>query len=126
MGADAELPQALTIETAHGDVGVIHAETPGADWARALERLEESDAWDAVAVNGYDEDPGVRAVRRETPVQGVRAVVHGHWAGPQVSSVANRWWIDTGAGFARLGRLTLMVVNEREMTWTSEPTYEGG
>ena len=118
------LPLALTVETAQGDIGIIHAEAPGAHWPRALAVLERNPAWDRIAILGYDEDPGVRAVRRESPVQGAHAVVQGHFPGPSVRQVANRWWIDTGAGIETLGTLTVMELSAPGLPCTGEATGE--
>ena len=58
---------------------------------------------------------------RRRPVEGLRALVHGHEPVEQVECVANRWNVDTGAGIARLNRLSLVAVNAPELrTWTFE------
>ena len=113
------MPLALTIETLHGAVGVIHAQVPHPDWDRALELLSTgSRAIADIAVLGFEtEEEEARA--RAQPVEGLRALVHGHWPVTQVQATCNRWNIDTGAGHATLNRLSLVVVNEPELcTWT--------
>ena len=53
------------------------------------------------------------AVRRDRsrPVEGLRALVHGHFVVDEVDRLANRWNIDTGASFPGRDRLTLVQIN---------------
>jgi len=113
------MPLALTIETRHGSVGVIHAQVPDPGWDRALELLSTGSPGIAdIALLGFEtEDEEARA--RAQPVEGLRALVHVHWPVREVETTLNRWNIDTGAGHATLNRLSLVVVNEPELrTWT--------
>ena len=119
--AFGRMPLALTIETAHGPVGVIHAQAPDPVWDRTLELLATgSDDIVDVAVLGYAaEEEEARA--RARPVEGLRALVHGHWPVRDVETTLNRWNIDTGAGVAGLNRLSVLEVNAvRFRAWTFE------
>ena len=52
-------------------------------------------------------------------VEGLCALVHGHWPVEEVVPTVNRWNIDTGAGFARLNRLIFLEVNSQVLrSWT--------
>ena len=113
------MPLALTIETPYGAVGVIHAQVPDPVWERALELLSTGSAGVAdIALLGY-ESPDEEERARARPVEGLRALVHGHWPVREVENTFNRWNIDTGAGHPALNRLTLLEVNAPEIrTWT--------
>ena len=115
----AKMPLALTIETPYGAVGVIHAQVPDPNWDRTLELLATGSADIAdIAVLGFETEDE-EALARARPVEGLRALVHGHRPVKEVETTLNRWNIDTGAGHAALHRLTLIVVNEPALrTWT--------
>ena len=118
FGALIEMPLALTIETPHGPVGVIHAQVPNPDWGRTLKLLSiGSPSVADIALLGFaSEEEEVRA--RAQPVKGLRAFVHGHRTVREVERSHNRWNIDTGAGSPN-GRLTIIEVNAPELrTWT--------
>lgn len=99
-----KLPVALEVDTARGPVGLLHADSPFADWADLRASLQR-----------YD-DPDVREVcqwsrRRlkesdEQPVEGVRALLVGHTPVLQVKVLGNVWHLDTG-GWAR-GHFSLL------------------
>ena len=115
------MPLALTIETPHGPVGVIHAQVPDPDWDRALKLLSTGSRGIAdIALLGFaTEEEEARA--RAQPVEGLRALVHGHWPVREVETTLNRWNIDTGAGLEHLNRLSLLEVNAPELrAWTFE------
>ena len=114
----SQLPFALTIETRYGPVGVVHAETPSPVWSESLELLESGSysALDIVLLGFEDKEDAQRA--RARPVEGLCALVHGHFIVEDVENTANRWNIDTGAGFPN-GRLSLLEVNSRKLRpWT--------
>ena len=115
----AAMPVALTIETRHGSVGVIHAEPPHRIWSRAI-KLLESGSDDAIdtALLGYETDEEQHAAHSR-PVEGLRALVHGHYPVSEVQIRGNRWDIDTGAGIGNGGCLSLLEVNRPELRpWT--------
>ena len=113
------MPFALTIETSHGPVGVIHAQVPDPVWDRALELLSTGSACAAdTALLGFESEKE-EARARAQPVEGVRALVHGHWPVREVETTLNRWNIDTGAGHQALNRLSLLEVNGSQLrAWT--------
>ena len=117
----ASLPPALTIETDHGPIGVVHAETPDPDWDRAVELLEARlDEAYGIALLGHETREDQDAARAR-PVKGLRALVHGHWPVEEVAPILKRWNIDTGAGIGPRQRLSLLPVNGPEMqAWTFE------
>ena len=113
------MPLALTIDTPHGPVGVIHAQVPDPVWGRTLELLSTGSPGIAdIALLGFEiEEEEARA--RAQPVEGLHALVHGHWPVREVETTFNRWNIDTGAGCEALNRLSLLQVNARELrAWT--------
>ena len=110
------MPLALTIETPYGRVGVVHAEAPHPDWDRATVLLEAGEACHIDdALLGFEEyTPAILEMKKQ-PVAGVRALVSGHFVVEDVTVRANRWNLDTGAGFADRNRLSLLEVNAREL-----------
>ena len=111
-----QMPLALTMETPCGPVGVIHAEAPDPDWRRTVALLEagsESDIDNALL--GFEQyTPAIRRMKSR-PVHGLRALVSGHFVVEQVEVTANRWNLDTGAGFEDRNRLSLLAVNARKL-----------
>ena len=116
----ARMPVAVTIETAYGAVGLVHADVPNRDWTVATSMLEAG-APDHVDIALLGIDASEEEVRRHRswPVAGLRALVHGHFVVDEMELVSNRWNIDTGATFAGRDRLTLLHVNARRLRpWT--------
>ena len=112
------MPLAVTIETPHGDVGVIHADSPHPSWPNALRLLERGHDLD-IALFGFPFPEATCGRYRARPVEGVRALVHGHHPVDDVECTANRWNIDTGAGIAQLNRLSIIELNAPEFrSWT--------
>ena len=69
-----------------------------------------------IALVGYESKEEERRARAE-PVEGLRALVHGHHPVREVETVGNRWNIDTGAGHG--GRLSLLeVTGPKIRSWT--------
>ena len=104
----------VTIETVYGPVGLVHADVSDLDWdvATALLEAGASGVVDT-ALLGVD-GPEEEVYRdRSRPVEGLRALVHGHFVVDEVERLANRWNIDTGATFPGRDRLTLLQVNDR-------------
>ena len=106
IDAFREMPLAVTIETQHGDVGVVHSELPDHCWAKALELLESGHGLD-VALFGFPHNDNDQH-HRTGPVKCMRARVHGHRRVVEVERTANRWNIDTGAGIPQLNRLSIL------------------
>ena len=97
-------------------VGIVHAEAPDPDWSLAIARLEEGSGADIEdALLGFERyTPAIRLMKCQ-PVQGLRALVSGHFIVQGVTVTANRWNLDTGAGFADRNRLSLLEVNAPEL-----------
>ena len=112
----AQMPLALTVETPYGPVGVIHAEAPVPDWDQTVALLEagsETDIDDALL--GFEQyTPAIRRMKSR-PVEGLRALVSGHFVVEEVEVTANRWNLDTGAGFENQNQLSLLEINAREL-----------
>ena len=106
------LPLAITIETGHGAIGIVHAESPHPRWERATTLLAAGREVD-VALLGWPAAPEAVRRYRTRPVEGLRALVHGHEPVVEPQQTANRWNIDTGAGLPN-GRLTLAETNAPE------------
>ena len=108
----ARMPLAVTIKTAYGAVGLVHADVPHADWAVATAMLEAGAPDDVdIALLGADASEDEVRRHRSRPVKGLRALVHGHFVVDEVERLANRWNIDTGASFPGRDRLTLLQIN---------------
>ena len=106
------MPVAITIETVYGPVGIVHAESPHRVWTQALDLLE-SGSPSAVddALLGLPVTKWQRAGTRARPVEGLRALLHGHEPVEALECSANRWNLDTGAGVGRFNRLSPIEVN---------------
>ena len=115
-----DMPLAITIETAHGLIGIVHAEAPHHSWVDSLRLLgTASPSVIDDALLGLEASPEAIRRHRTRPVEGLRALVHGHEPVERIACIANRWNIDTGAGIARLDRLSLVKVNAPEFrAWT--------
>ena len=114
------MPLALTIETPHGDVGVIHAGPVGRSWTATLEALERHDreAMRTALLGGREAYRALWAKRPADPITGARAIVTGHYVRGEVRSDGGWWRIDTGAGFGH-GRLTLLRIDCEPMVATT-------
>ena len=60
----------------------------------------------------------IRHHHRAGPVEGVRALVHGHRPLVEVERTGNRWNIDTGAGIPQLNRLSILELGPELRSWT--------
>ena len=90
------LPIAIEIETAHGLVGVVHAECPFADWANFTDMLNSPNHRHHDAVIDAAQWSRNRINDLNTSiVAGVRAVVVGHTPMKAMSSLGNTIFIDT-------------------------------
>lgn len=96
------LPIAIEVETAHGLVGIVHADCPLSRWQdmRAVlagpsgEAFQEAMLWSRDRFTHENRDN----------VDGVRAVIVGHTPLVRYSSLGNTIYIDTGAWIARESR----------------------
>ena len=68
-----------------------------------------------VALLGIDADELEVLRHRSQPVEGLRALVHGHFVVDEVQRLVNRWNVDTGASFPGRDRLSLLRVNGRRI-----------
>ena len=124
--AVARIPIAVTIETPHGPVGVVHADVPHPDWTAATAMLEAGAPHHVdIALLGIDADEIEVLRHRSRPVEGLRALVHGHFVVDAVQRLANRWNVDTGASFPGRDRLTLLHVNARRIRARTFDVDEG-
>ena len=105
------LPLAVTVETAHGQVGIVHCSTWRDSWSATLDALEKRDI---VAINmillGIDEREK-RAGPTGNQVTGIDRVIAGHDAREEIKQRENLWSIDTGAGFPGMNRLSLARID---------------
>jgi serine/threonine protein phosphatase 1 len=105
------LPIAITIETDVGDIGIVHADCPTESWGEFTSTLAHSSPMDRESHLLMQ-----RALwSREridsgdcTTVQGVAAIIVGHTPLEQISRLANVYYIDTGACFEHMNKLTLV------------------
>ena len=105
------LPLAITVETAHGRVGIVHCSTWRDSWSATLDTLEErSIAAINMVLLGIDERDK-RAGPTGNQVEGIDRVIAGHDPCKQVERRGNVWCIDTGAGFPTMNRLTLARID---------------
>ena len=86
-------------------------------WLRALELLESGHGFD-VALLGFPHNEATRHHHRTHPVEGVRALVHGHRPVVEVERTGNQWNVDTRAGIPQLNRLSILEVGPELRSWT--------
>ena len=115
------LPLGITVETAHGHVGIVHAGPVHRSWTRTVADLERGNraAIETALLGGHDCGGGTWRGERGTEVKGARELITGHYPSEDVQRDANWWCIDTGAGIARLARLTLARVDCRRIETTT-------
>lgn len=104
------LPVAMEIETAHGLIGVVHADCPNADWPRFIAELESATSTRGLIANARELCMWNRSrVQNEdrTPVAGVRAVIVGHTPMRQPVVLGNVYHIDT-MGWRPEGHFTFL------------------
>ena len=105
------LALAVTVETAHGRVGIVHCRTWHDSWSATLDALEERNI---AAINmvllGIDDDEN-RAVPTGKEIVGIDHVIAGHDPRERAERHGNLWCIDTGAGFPAMNRLTLARID---------------
>ncbi|MBR9869356.1 MAG: protein phosphatase [Oceanospirillales bacterium] len=89
---------AMTIDTAQGKVGVIHAEAPS-DW------LALNDPVDRDLYLWPTEQYHVATSKRSKPVANIDITIHGHVNCSYVTEGRNQLWIDT---LVQSGRLTVL------------------
>ena len=105
------LPLAVTVDTAHGWVGIIHCSTWRNDWSATLDMLEERniDAINMVLL-GIDENDK-RAGPTGNEVVGIDYLIAGHDPRAEAERRGNLWYIDTRTGFPAINRLTLARID---------------
>ena len=95
--AFSALPFAITLHTATGLVGIVHAECPADSWGGMLDALQSQHAEQVGMCCMWSRDRVQHG--REDDVAGVRAVVVGHTPMQNWTSLGNTLYIDTGAVF---------------------------
>ncbi|MNQ24269.1 Serine/threonine-protein phosphatase 1 [compost metagenome] len=102
-----ELPIGIEVETDAGLVGIVHAECPLDDWGlfKSLYRTN-TEYFDAIAMWSRKR---VQSGNTQN-VEGVHKLYVGHTPGPEVVTLGNVVYTDTGACF-RGGKLTIIQIN---------------
>lgn len=95
--AFSTLPVAIELETAHGLLGIVHAECPTHTWADLRDALlgPHRDGYVTTCHWGRDRYLDMR----DDLIPDVRAVIVGHTPVRQYTSLGNTIYIDTGAVF---------------------------
>ena len=114
----ARTPVAITVETRHRPIGIVHAEAPHESWARATELLEAGRELDTALLGWREGGPNTDKYR-DRPVTGLRALVHGHEAQEEPHWRGNRLCIHTGAGTSFLDQLTLVRIDVEPLATTT-------
>lgn len=117
-----ELPYAISIETEHGEVGVVHADIPNNySWTKLLEKLSKNKVkkreleallWSRETYREYCKSIENNELTKEYNVSGVHKVYVGHNIVPVPSLFGNLTFIDTGAYCN--GRLTAVNLTTEE------------
>ena len=93
------LPIAITLETAEGDIGIVHADCPSQTWSNLIAALDSAHGEQVASCCMWSRDRITQGFTEE--VQEVRAVVVGHTPMQNWTSMGNVLYIDTGAVFGR-------------------------
>jgi serine/threonine protein phosphatase 1 len=96
------LPVAMEVETAHGLIGIVHADYPLGRWQDIHERLAGANRESLERTMLWSRDRF--DLENRDNVDGVRAVIVGHTPLVRYSSLGNTIYIDTGAWIARENR----------------------
>ena len=107
IAALRRMPHAITVETPHGPVGIVHAAPARHTWKHTLRALESGDA-QATEIAMLGPDP---ADPEPETIPDLRLLIHGHWPNPDPRRRGNRWNVDTGAGIVSMNRLTLARID---------------
>lgn len=126
--AFASLPSALTIETAYGPVGIVHAEAPHPSWAESL-RLLGAGTLSAVddALLGLDASPEVTTdaaliIAVVLPSRHLRAVVFSSIVlGPVLVLDPALWWAGVLFALVLVVAVEAVLHHAREMDDVPEP-----
>jgi len=99
-----QLPLAMEVVCDHGLIGLLHADCPLDDWNGLRQQLVSEQCW------GEEGTPLLRQITwcrqrakgaRRKPVVGVFMLCVGHTPQPEVRSIDNVWYLDTGAVYGR-------------------------
>ena len=121
----AALPLAITLDTAHGPVGIVHALPCPGPWSETVRRCRDADddgararmLWGVLPL-GEAEPRGKSARAGGEP----RTIIAGHFASHAPRASGRVVHIDTGAGLDRPGaRVTLAGVSAEPITYYSSP-----
>ena len=99
----SKLPYAISIETVHGEVGVLHADIPSRmSWPKLLDKLSKDKLkqkdlelllWSRLRFQGYRANPN-QSVK---PIKGVHKVYFGHNVVDEPTLYGNMMFLETGA-----------------------------
>lgn len=114
----SQLPIAMTVDTAKGRVGMVHAECPGDDWDHFIHdtsdpKLTMVAIWSRSKIHNED----------ESVVSGVDKIFVGHTPVKESFSLGNTQFIDTGACYDD-GRLSLYNLDGKELITIPFKTLE--
>ncbi|MCE1175902.1 MAG: metallophosphoesterase [Burkholderiales bacterium] len=95
------LPLMMSVETAHGTVGVVHAEVWNHDWERASQLLCQSKTvLNEPLLNSALWRRSKIVHTDRTPVSGVDVVAVGHTPVERIQALGNVVYLDTGVGYS--------------------------
>jgi len=113
------LPHVIELDTAHGVVGIVHAECPFDDWndlrrvaitkakgeltSKAFRHVEDALLWERDRIK----------FTKNSPIANIYAVFVGHTPVKQPVALGNVLYIDTGAG--KGGRFTIFNITKWEL-----------
>jgi serine/threonine protein phosphatase 1 len=103
----------MEVETPKGAVGLVHADCPCDDWAdmQSADWHQFSDTHQMVETCLWSIDR--HKLKYKGLVRNVRAVVHGHMTVPEIETLGNVFYIDTG-GWKPEGRFTFLNLHTLE------------
>ncbi|GAA5187695.1 metallophosphoesterase [Ferrimonas gelatinilytica] len=110
-----KMPIALEIQipALKARIGVVHADLPGRSWGQFANACHEGLCAEEIAFCQWSRNTlnQARKGAHPEPISGIDAVVMGHTPQPNLHKLANRIWIDTGAGYPK-GSLTLLSAEQ--------------
>ena len=122
----SELPLAINIATASGQIGIVHADCPFATWREFIAALEDDQLTNKARKMVFEHAMWSRERLMEVKRHGVldmRAVVVGHTPLQEAAILGNVYFIDTG-GWRNVGHFTFLELDSLKLMPTPTDRLE--
>lgn len=113
----AKLPMAMEIETAHGNIGIVHADIPlHMEWSYFIRQLQTDTEMQNYSLWSRNRYKRIRLDGYCPNIDGISKVIFGHTPTTEPIIKGNIYFIDTGATYIEdpnLANLTLLELCEK-------------